>query len=105
MIKLKLKEGVRLTDFCPQMVLATMVAMAVYEECGATEFVITSANDGKHMVGSFHYGGKAADWRIWVLAHSMRQKARDKIAHRLGKDFDVILESDHIHCEYDPKVV
>ena len=102
-MKIKLKEGVKLTSLSPQMVFAIQVAVSVYEECGAEDFVITSAYDSIHTRGSEHYIGHAADLRIWTLPEERRTEATQKLAHRLGPDFDVILEPDHIHVEFDPK--
>lgn len=74
--------------------------------------VITSANDGRHMDGSLHYKDRAFDIRIWniksknsQLRHALARTWAARIAERLGEDYDVILESDHIHMEYDPKEV
>lgn len=65
---------------------------------------ITSAMDGNHMATSKHYTGDALDWRIW---ESDRQGVTNNIVfemrYYLGGDYDVVLESDHIHVEYDPK--
>ena len=66
---------------------------------GTQEMVITSAKDGKHKDGSKHYEGKAVDLRIrdfydaWITY----------LKQSLGKDWDVVLEDDHIHVEYAPK--
>lgn len=64
-------------------------------------YVITSVNDGQHMTGSKHYSGHAFDVRIWWLSDPL--KCTGAIATKLGPDFDVVLEKDHIHIEYDPK--
>lgn len=103
MIKIKLKEGVRLTGLSSQAHFALVCAVHVFEELGASEFVVTSANDRTHKRGSKHYRGDGLDFRIWVLPEERRAAARERLAHRLGPDFDVILEADHMHVEYDPK--
>ena len=65
--------------------------------------VITSCTDGKHMKGSKHYSGYAIDIRIRHLT----QKETDSFIWRFKfwyeKDYDIVLEKDHIHVEYDPK--
>ena len=82
-------------------------ALPVMEICRRTalhvlssgEMVVTSVRDGKHKEHSLHYVGQAVDLRtrdftdMW--AHYLR--------NALGKDWDVVVESDHIHVEYDPK--
>jgi hypothetical protein len=62
---------------------------------------ITSANDGIHKKGSKHYENNAIDIRTRDMIN--RTLTQKQIAYTLGKDYDVILESDHIHIEYDPK--
>lgn len=69
------------------------------------ECVITSLNDGKHMKGSFHYKDKAIDLRIIHAKKEQWKPIADEIRLRLGQKYDIVLESDHIHIEYDPKVV
>lgn len=68
------------------------------------KMVITSVLDGKHMKGSKHYRGLAIDVRI-------NDKSKDEV-HRFYYtitydsnliDYDIVLEKDHIHIEYDPK--
>ena len=64
-----------------------------------TELVITSGKDGTHGNGSLHYEGKAVDLRTWNVLDSLVKQLK---AH-LGPDYDVVLEKDHCHIEYDPK--
>ena len=58
---------------------------------------------------SFGAGTLAGFWQYWnpifgyYLAHSVLKKYQDDIKAKLNKDFDVILESDHIHLEYQPR--
>ena len=64
---------------------------------------ITSADDLKHMAGSFHYIGLALDFRSYYWLDYIDQvELADKLAFIVGDDFDVVLEKDHIHVEYDP---
>jgi len=70
----------------------------IYEEF-KTELVITSGRDGKHGLNSLHYQGLAVDLRTWNLLATVVARIRAE----LGSDFEVILEKDHIHIEYDPK--
>lgn len=95
---MKIKPGVDLRGLQPQMVIAVQVAQWVY---GAQELTITSGSEGEHMAGSLHYKGLAVDIRL---------PAPDKIAvvilglrGSLGKQYDVVLENDHIHIEFDPR--
>jgi hypothetical protein len=83
-----------------QILKAIGVAAAIYRRHDRV-LTVTSLMDGKHMEGSKHYTGHAADLRTRNLI-SPRVVA-DELAHALGPDYDVVLEKDHIHMEYDPK--
>ena len=82
-------------------------ALPVMETCRRTalkvlssgEMVVTSARDGKHKDNSLHYVGKAVDLRIRDYVDTWAMY----LHNTLGKDWDVVIESDHIHVEYDPK--
>jgi len=64
---------------------------------------ITSATDGTHMANSKHYSGDALDWRIWESnQQGVTNDIVNELKYYLGNDYDVILETDHIHIEYDP---
>ncbi len=91
-----------------------MVFVAILEKWPQTEggeVVITSGDDS-HDAG-LHPVVRAVDIRTHnILAHGDERgpvlwQLRDKLKERLGKDFDVKLESlgfpqEHIHIEYDP---
>lgn len=64
---------------------------------------ITSANDGKHMDGSLHYKNHALDIRCTDLPKTSWTSYAELLKVRLGPEYDVVLEKDHIHVEYDPK--
>lgn len=100
---MKIKPGVRVFGLRPEMVLALTICESIYRKYGV-EVVITAGIEGKHKRGSFHYAGDAADIRIKNLPPEVSTvHVRDEIADALGTDFDVVLESDHIHIEFDPK--
>lgn len=65
--------------------------------------VITSWMDGKHINGSKHFSGLALDFRTRILTESEKHRFTQALRDELGRDFDVVLESDHLHVEYDPK--
>jgi hypothetical protein len=102
-MKLSLKHGVRIHGLRPEMTLAAFIVSGVYEEYGFP-CVITSAIDGKHSVGSFHYAGAALDFRTRdILDASKRAMLTEEVRNRLGPDFDVVAEVDHMHVESQPK--
>lgn len=90
-------QGIR-----PELLYAIIVANDVYKEFNQ-ELVITSLNDGRHSSTSLHYSGCAADFRTRYFAPGEAQEVTKKLDEKLGIDYDVILESDHIHLEYQPR--
>jgi hypothetical protein len=99
-----LKAGVRITGMRPEILLAAVAAERVYEEAGH-DFTITACVNGKHSVGSLHYAGGAIDVRTRDIPPADVQKMLASIKSCLGGDFDVLLEVDHIHIEFQPKAV
>lgn len=98
---MKLKEGASLEGVSWRMFDAAIKCEPAFQRVGG-ELVITAGTDGKHMVGSLHYKGLALDLRTRNIAGA-EQAVVKEIKAALGKDFDVVLEGDHIHIEFDPK--
>lgn len=98
---LKFKEGVQLTITKPINKLLEAVTVA----CGelGVDAVVTSGSDGKHMKESKHYLNHAIDLRIFHIVPERHHTLVQRCKELLGKDFDVVLEGDHVHLEYDPK--
>ena len=99
---LRLKPGVRLHGIEPQMILAMHIAEQCCAELG-TDCTVTSAVEAKHGAKSLHYVGRAIDIRTRTLTPERQETLRERIASRLGTDFDVLREATHIHIEWDPK--
>ena len=96
---LKVKRGVK-----PKiLVIAAAAANAAWDE--GWDVVITSGTDGQHMVGSKHYSSEALDLRISNIPVLDLPLYVERLRARLGHDYDVVLESDHIHVEFDPQPV
>ena len=104
-MKIGIKEGAEVNGLRPEMVLAYVIAITVYKDYddGDVECVITEATGGHHGVGSLHYVGQAIDLRTWGLTGSEQRSITDRLKVSLGSQYDVVLESDHIHIEYQPK--
>ena len=100
---ISIKRGAKVNRLQTEMILAVIVANEAYAKY-ETECVITEGVGGKHGRGSRHYVGYAIDLRTRNLHESWREIVADDIRERLGEQYDVILESDHIHVEFDPKV-
>lgn len=101
---MKIKAGVDLRGLTVPMAIAALVAEDVYRDAGR-ELVITSACDGVHMPGSLHGSGRALDLR--TRAAGIQEQEAERIARRLraalGEQFDVVVERDHVHVEFDPQ--
>lgn len=96
---IRLKKGVRLHGIMPEIVFAMVVVDQHYEKNGEN-LQITSVLDGKHMRASIHYIGGAFDASLPKMSP---EATVHRIAHALGPDYDVVLEKDHIHVEWQPK--
>lgn len=84
----------------------TMIFPMVIDIFHPWDTVITSGTEpeSKHMDGSLHYTGYAIDLRT---KHIDDKRAIPAIVVRLktsiGPEYQFVLESDHIHIEFDPK--
>lgn len=96
-------DTVEMAALQPAMYWALRVAEDVYQRHGVEDMVITSARDGHHSLTSLHEAGAAVDLRTNNAPEGKRQPIADAIKHRLGLDFDVLFEGDHIHIELQPR--
>lgn len=103
MIPIAIKPGVKLIGMVPQMSVALATAAAVYSKYQSDPLWITAVTDGIHKRSSAHNTGRAVDLRIWTLPEDKYSTVVAEIKSFLGEDFDVLLEKDHIHIEFDPK--
>lgn len=101
-MSLFIKEGVRIQGLRPETVLACQVIEGAFRDAGHP-CTITAGIDGKHMNASLHYAGCAVDIRTRDLQPSELETLKDELSKRLASDFDVVLEGDHFHIEYQPK--
>ncbi|MFA7288303.1 MAG: hypothetical protein WC055_05425 [Melioribacteraceae bacterium] len=100
---MELKETTKLNGIRAEILVGLIVAEGVYEDFGYG-MVVTSVTDSKHSAGSLHYAGCAIDLRTRdIKDKAMIIKITETIRKRLTKDYDVVLEKDHIHIEYQPK--
>lgn len=97
-----IKVGVLFGNLTPQMVLGHTIVASIFAKMIMT-CTITSGSDGQHMEGSLHAHGDALDYRTNELTDSQAQFLLTNCKSALGENFDVVLESDHLHVEYDPK--
>lgn len=96
---LAIKHGVRLRGIDPVLVIGIIIVADVYTDRGAT-CTLTSVTDGAHMPNSLHNAGLAADFR---LPDGELDGLGKEVRAGLGRDWDVLIEGDHMHIEYDPR--
>ncbi len=98
------KPGVKIFGVRPEMLAVWPVIDSVYTSHGFPTCTITSVGDGKHGFGSFHGNGLATDFRTTRTDpdYNWADVAND-IRASLTDEFDVVLEKDHIHVEFQPK--
>jgi len=94
-----LKMGVSVRRLRRRIRRALPAVEGIFREFGY-EAVLTSTDEGNHSPGSLHYAGLAVDVRL-PPDNEMAIVAKLKV--KLGHDYDVVHESNHIHIEYDPK--
>lgn len=123
MLKLKFKEGVVLHPYSLsyEMSRGLSLALATAPDLFDDILVVTSQCDGNHSAISLHYFGAAWDIRYIGVreggisnfeqneVEALRIQKRDaavwvhNLKNHLGPYWDVMLESTHIHMEYDPR--
>ena len=101
MIRFK-NSSIGFQNLSSQLLLAIIAIEGVFVIHGA-DLVITSLNDSEHSKASLHYSGNAVDIRSRDILN--KQTLLDDCKKALGgsSDFDMILESNHYHLEYQPK--
>lgn len=96
------KAGVKINGIKPECILGLLVCEKVYKDYGQ-EMVITSVTDSKHNWGSLHYMGFAFDLRTKEFMIDDLERIRKSLDKALTYEFDVVLERDHFHIEFQPK--
>lgn len=100
---MQLKKGASVKGLKPEILLALVIAEHIYWDVSGHELVVTEVTGGKHMSNSLHYSGLAADLRTHDLTSAEESQIFKRLAAALGSEFDVVLESDHLHVEYQPE--
>ena len=101
-MSIRIKKGVCILGFKPEILLAIMVAEGIFAEYGVP-CVITEGTEGKHTAHSHHKKGLAVGFRTRQIPPELHAELVERLTQALGGDFQVILHKTHIHVEYDPK--
>lgn len=97
------KDGVPLGGLQPDMLYAVDKCKDIFGDY-KYDLIITSTTDGKHMANSLHYVGFAIDLRTRHIQKRHLEEMTHALKDRLGRDYDVILERNHWHVEFDPEI-
>jgi hypothetical protein len=100
-----IKDGVDIRGIGTEVTVGLMILEEVLRAHGA-RCLVTSCRDGKHMAMSRHYVGSAVDVRLasrWVTTGNVDLTVLNEARAALGDQFDLILEADHFHLEFDPR--
>jgi hypothetical protein len=97
----RFKQGVDLRGVRPEMILSWPIMATVFAKYGY-ETVITSVCDGEHK-SLVHPVGLGTDYRTWDIPREEQEKIVEDAQKALGESYDVVLEKDHIHTEFDPR--
>lgn len=98
---MKIKNGAKVNGLKTEILLAVIVASDIYKSLGQA-LVITELTGGKHSRASLHYVGYAVDLRTHYFSDNGLE-AQKMLKNSLGTEYDVVLEKDHIHIEFQPK--
>lgn len=97
-----IKDGVSVGTPRAELIDGLITCAEVYYDLGYG-LVITSMYDGTHMKDSLHYEGLAADLRISMVPRERLPSLVAALRRKLPRYWDVVLEKDHIHVEYDTR--
>ncbi len=79
------------------------ISKAWAEEAPGITPVITSGSESdKHAPNSLHYKNNAVDLRTYDLTQAQIAAVASNLSTSLGNNYDVVIENNHIHMEYDP---
>ena len=99
---LHIKDGVGLAGLQHEALWAIDRVNEVFD-MHSVDCWVTSARGDQHSNHSHHYKGLAVDFRNRHLNPRQSVEIVAQMEHVLGPEYQVIVESSHIHVEYDPK--
>jgi hypothetical protein len=99
-----IKHSVDVRGLKPEALPILLVAAQVYEGAGF-DCVVTSVTDSKHTPKSLHGLGYAIDFRTKHMPAEQHEAVVKRMSEALGPQYQVVLESDHIHAEFDPRAL
>ena len=92
-----LKEGVDISRLRPEIRRKLNTIASSIELVTLTELIITSTYEGTHKPGSLHYANLAIDIRLTPKSKELVKALK----LNLGTDYLILLESTHIHIQWN----
>jgi len=100
----KLGTDTKVKGMQPEILLAIIIADQLMRKMYGKDLTLTSITDGHEFnPRSLHNPGYAFDMRIWGMARFDQDKFVEELSNLLGGEYDIVVERDHIHVEFDPK--
>lgn len=103
---LSFKLGVKIFGIREETVVALVTIESVFRD-EELDCIVTSVSEkAVHSRTSLHFAGFAIDLRTIAFEHMTQTQAEwitARLKEALTDEFDVILEKDHIHVEFQPK--
>jgi len=107
---IKLKSCVNIDGMTKECFKAISIVHDYFYIYRDEDLTVTSIADGNHKMGSKHYDGDAFDVRTWDYTKPLGTQLdmveklgiATELTARLGVNYDVVIESTHLHIEYDP---
>lgn len=92
----------------PAMIFALGQIDRGFRKVTGKEAILTGGQEEAHSLGSLHYGTKddfqcrAADFADDGITADQKKFLTIDLQSRLGHDFDIVWEANHLHVEFDP---
>lgn len=107
---MEFKAGINVVGIRPETVLAITLLAEVYKELNLRCCITEVLAQRGHSRASLHYAGAAFDVGIRhingdLFDPGVVQRLQHEVQRRLGAQYEVIAEPDHIHVEFQPKVI
>jgi len=99
-----IKEGVKINGLRTELLLGIMIADRIWKNHGNVLVITEVYPTSQHKISSAHNTGRGADLRTFYFDdREEKEEVAQELREALGENYDVVLESTHIHLEYDPK--
>ena len=99
------KEGVKSDGLSEKITEKIPTIDKIYIEVTGREATVTSTSERVEgrLSDSRHYSDEAIDLRTRDTSPDKVDRIVRELKEALGRDYDVVKKSNHIHVEYDPK--